>query len=436
MSYEKKLSKEKILIISHNSLSSTANNGKTLHSIFDCFPSDAIAQLYFQTEIPDSYKFNLFFRITDLDIIKNFFKLNFDFGGKTYNLNSNEPRDVYGKHSTIIRHFKKLSSIKNLIREFIYSLKIYDGERLNVWIDDFKPTAIFVLGGESRFLFDIALKLSIKKNIPLHIFFTDDYIFNTRTSRFNVLNKLFFNKVKESVLNAKSCFCISDKMAVKYKSEFSRDFYILNNAVDFNSNRLTKVSLQDSQIKFIYAGGLTLGRDRALVDLCKLIGSVGLMDDSFDFQIIICSANCLSLDLMTELKSIVGVNIIVNGFMSAKEMKGVYNTAHFLLHVESAIPKYKSKTYLSISTKISECLSSKRCLLAFGPPELASMELISTNHVGLFLNSSSSDSVNKQLIYDVVSSQETYCFFVNSGYKYAKEHFSKDVLQNTLLTHL
>ena len=49
-----------ILLISQNSLSLHANNGKTLTNIFQKWDKDNLAQLYFQDEIPESLKFDNF----------------------------------------------------------------------------------------------------------------------------------------------------------------------------------------------------------------------------------------------------------------------------------------------------------------------------------------------------------------------------------------
>ena len=54
---------KKVLIVSQNSLSLHANNGKTLTNIFQKWESNSLAQLYFQDEIPESVKFHKFYRI-------------------------------------------------------------------------------------------------------------------------------------------------------------------------------------------------------------------------------------------------------------------------------------------------------------------------------------------------------------------------------------
>ncbi len=41
-----------------------------MNSLFQDWPSRALAQLYFSEEMPESLKFIKFFRVTDLDVLK------------------------------------------------------------------------------------------------------------------------------------------------------------------------------------------------------------------------------------------------------------------------------------------------------------------------------------------------------------------------------
>ena len=67
-----RLNKPKVLIISHNSLSDTRNNGKTLLSFFSSWDDEHIAQIYKTNEWPNTKKCKSFYRITDFDVFKAF----------------------------------------------------------------------------------------------------------------------------------------------------------------------------------------------------------------------------------------------------------------------------------------------------------------------------------------------------------------------------
>ncbi|MGI2095719.1 hypothetical protein [Shewanella glacialipiscicola] len=430
------LSTAKVLIISHNSLSLTANNGKTLESIFDCFPSESIAQLFFQTEVPSSNKFKNFFRISDLDIVRKLPSLKFDFGDKIESEYHSKQPNVYGDSSWIVNKIKKLTKLKSVVRTLLYSFNIEKGNKLNSWLDEFNPTAVFVLGGESAFLFRIALRISQKRAIPLHLFFTDDYIFNSKSSCFNVVRINYLNTIYSCVKYSKSCFCISDKMSQLYKEKFLKDFNTLNNAVDLNKEVVERINYPGKPIRFVYAGGLTLGRDLALLNFCQVISLFSLHNKGLDVGVDIYSANEIPSKIRNSLNEINNLKVSMHGFKPALEMDFIYNNADFLLHVESSEPVNKSKTYLSISTKISECLVSKRCLIAFGPSDLASMELIKDNEIGVQLDSELPIYENEKVLSSIIFCDKKYKQVVDFGYDYATRNFSKKSVQDTLLNQL
>jgi len=69
----KKMTDAKVLVISNNAFSQTKNNGKTLASLFEYFQPENIAQLYFNPELPDVDRFNKYYQITDLDMLRSLF---------------------------------------------------------------------------------------------------------------------------------------------------------------------------------------------------------------------------------------------------------------------------------------------------------------------------------------------------------------------------
>lgn len=61
----------RVLIISHNVMSSNGNMGKTLSNFFYGWDKNNISQLYFHSEIPLVNICQNYYRITDVDIIKS-----------------------------------------------------------------------------------------------------------------------------------------------------------------------------------------------------------------------------------------------------------------------------------------------------------------------------------------------------------------------------
>ena len=63
----------KVLLISHNSISTYQNMGKTFLSLFNCFQKEELCQLYIYPSIPDVEKCESYYRISDREALKSCF---------------------------------------------------------------------------------------------------------------------------------------------------------------------------------------------------------------------------------------------------------------------------------------------------------------------------------------------------------------------------
>ena len=64
----------KLLIISHNPITTFDAMGKTFCSLFSVFKQEEISQLYIYPTLPDIDRCHSYFRITDKDVLKSYFK--------------------------------------------------------------------------------------------------------------------------------------------------------------------------------------------------------------------------------------------------------------------------------------------------------------------------------------------------------------------------
>ena len=65
---------KKLLIISHNCLSKTGSNGRTLANYLQGWPKDKIAQFYIHSEVPDFNICEQYYCMTDASIVKSILK--------------------------------------------------------------------------------------------------------------------------------------------------------------------------------------------------------------------------------------------------------------------------------------------------------------------------------------------------------------------------
>ena len=65
---------KKILVISRDCFSQTNANGKTLESLLNSFEKDELMQFYTGVNNPDFEFCDSYFRVTDMQMMKSFFK--------------------------------------------------------------------------------------------------------------------------------------------------------------------------------------------------------------------------------------------------------------------------------------------------------------------------------------------------------------------------
>ena len=416
---------KKILVISHNPLSQHSNNGKTLAAVFKDWPVDCFAQLYFSGGLPESQKFNNFFRITDIGLLKSVLKFGYlNTCGSQVNAikNVNDTLNLKQRNIFWQNLANKFTSVKRLLRDALFSSGLWNSEKLQSWTNNYAPEVIFLLGGDACFAFDIGLALASKYQIPLFVYITDDYLPDTLKRSFIklYLDKKLRNKYVEVFSVSAKKYVIGVEMAEVFAHRFQSEFFPLMNCVDFVKFEVSEARQNKKILEVVYAGGLHLGRDLALCEFARVLIDVS---ESTGVLLIL---KIYSLDQPKReiTKRFIALNIIFAGGALSTDLQIIFSKSDFLLHIESSNPDLIEKTKLSISTKIPEYLSVGVCLIAVGPEELASIKLIAVNGIGLII--SNKLDIKKQLSdFSQAVLNDSYRISMGSaGREYANMHFS------------
>lgn len=409
----------KILVIAHNSFSDVLNNGKTLESLFKNFEKDQIAQLFFsENEIPDFNFCNNYYKITDIDVFKSIFK-NKNLCGKQI-IQSTEYKIMdQRKNGLLLKSFnfaKKYSDKIVLFRDYLWKFNSWKSKGLYTWIENFKPNAIFYVGGDSGFSHEIAVFLSNRYNIPLSIYFTDDYlIFPKNRNIFDFLQrkrmKKFYNK---TVSKSELSYAIGDSMAEEYTNFFNKKFLPIMNSIENVSYH--PYIQKNNKIIISYFGGLHLNRWKMLIKFAEATSNA---------QVNIYSIANPEKDVLEKFKK---AGIQFKGSVSGNDLQNAILASDVLLHVESDDDYNRLLTKLSISTKIPEYLISGRLVIGFGPTDVASMKILSSNNIGIVLSSEISKDVLREELDKIVTNFELRKKIGKRGYDYAVENFNNQII--------
>lgn len=369
-----KLNYPKVLIISNNPLSETSNNGKTLASFFDDYPSEKISQLYFSSEIPSSNNCYNYFKISDKDILESVVSKNKLTGKKvslTVNSNTINSDAVSGK----FRNIAKESNFLRLFREFFWKSEKWKSSELINWLDKISPEIIFFCAGDSAFAYDVSNSIQRKYNSKLAIYLTDDYILPRKTLNLFwwIRRNLILSKMKSTIAKSDSFFTISDKMKEKYAILFQKDSTVAINMVEsLKEERIIKSS---DVTTLVYAGGIHYKRYKTLHMLAKAIKKYNEEENNGRKVLLKIYSTQYISKKKKKLLNIENSSEFCGG-VNSSELKRILNTCDIPVHVESFDKKSIESTQLSISTKIPEYLSLNKPILAIGPKNIASMQYI------------------------------------------------------------
>ena len=411
---------KKVLIISHNPITTYHAMGKTFLTMFSSFKEEELCQLYIYPTIPDIKKCSSYYRITDKDILKSYFK--FKVGGgeidKSHISESNNSMFEIAEDEQLYRNPKNKKPIMLLARDLMWLFSGWFNKELKDWLTREKPTCIFVAPGKSKFLYNIALKISKYLDIPIVTYICDEYYFvkTPKALSGKIQVKLLQKKIEKLMLKTSHIITICNSL----KDLYSNRFNIPATTVMTGSNTqiYEKVKSNKSRKVITYMGNIGYNRFLSLKD-------IGLAIDKFNSNY----NTDIKLDIYTPttnpdiLSHFDGINSInLKGFVTGEEFIKTFNSAKLLLHTESFDKTNIELVKNSVSTKIADSLASGICLLAYGPREVASMRHLIDNDCALI--ATNKDEL-EQMLYDAYFNDEKVYKCVENALIAAKKYHSQ-----------
>ena len=410
----------KVLVISHNPMSSENNMGKTLASYFSQFPSDCIRQIYLHAGIPSSNVCQNYYSFSDKDALISIF--NRFHQGKFFSNQDFSKNNHQYNNSSIYSLGRKKKPIIYLCRDLIWKICSFFNKKIDLWIKEFSPDCIFFASGDYRFSYRIALKISKKYNIPLITCCFDDYYLNCvyKDKPFGKLYYKKFIKIVNKIINySSSIFVVNPMMKIAYDAKFAINSIVLYTPCSINYEHVNF----NNKKGITYIGGLGLNRHEVLIQLGLFFKeNYNLYIDVYSFE-----TNKEIIEQLTESNG-----IIFHGGIHADEVRQIQKNSLLLLHVESFDEKMRNRTRFSLSTKISESLCSGTVLLTFGPSDIASIQYLNNyNYPFVF---SDLESLKRNI--EDVFNEKTYNDIILASFDIAKKNHSFDSVTQILIKEM
>lgn len=363
----------RVLILGHNPFNLELPNGRTLYELFSKFNSEDIAEIFLHDDIPNFDICKNYYRMTDFDVVKSFYS--FKTIGKRICGSSNGEKAVSYREATGAYHIgSKRQSYMVFLRNIMWQMSRWNSAELNQWIMDFNPDILFFYSGNYSFTIDMALSIAQKYGIPIVTYIVDDYYFNANLRRgfWGRINQGIFNKKLHVLLSSSTTICLNDTMQRAYEKEFNGSFETIYTTSELKPF-LTKG--RDGQIVMSYLGGIACGRAESIAEIGKIIHDCNL---PIQFHVFTRETRPW---LIEPLRKAVGIKVY-NG-LPYKDVITQMEKSDILVHVEGFDKENIELVKYSMSTKIADILSCNRCLLAYGPSEVASISYLLNNQCGL-----------------------------------------------------
>jgi len=373
------MNKRKILIISHNPINKFDNMGKTIGNIFSKFQAEELCQLYFKEQDVDAENCEDFFCIDDISMYKAIINRRNKTGKKI--INKAIVEKVSNIEENIFEYGRKKNGFIYIARDLLWKMGKWNSKELKDWISSQNITSIFLFAGDYMFSLNIAIKISKTYNIPLYVYYVDEY-YRKNIGRQTLLAKIhklcYRKKFRKVIKYSKEYFCISESMEEFYHNTFNKSGKVLMNTTSIvKSNSYKKPNYK---LIISYIGNLGFDRWKNLLEIAKIIEESELTE-KIEFNVYSGEKNKIIIDKLISTKF-----LNYKGTINSEEVKEKIVESDILLHVEDFNKINVEKVKYSVSTKIPDSLASGKLLLAYGPEEVESINYLKRNNAAIVAN--------------------------------------------------
>lgn len=353
----------KVLVISNDCLSNSTSNGRTLKNFFIGWPKNNIAQFCIHYDNPDYNVCNNYYVVSDRNALDSF-------------LMKKKKNNILAKESTEKHSTKSRNALTMLIRNIVWNSKRWLTKDFYKWLYDYKPEIIVLQVGDSSFMFNIAMLVSKKIDIPIVVYNSESYFFKKYDYfRGNIISKMFYPvfyyNLKHGYKKLMNKCSYAIYLCRMLENEYNRVFSVDSSTIYTTTELNALPQIIDNEFKISYIGNLGLDRHKSLIEIANI-----LQELSVDLKIDVYG-RIPNDDIEKELKMCKGINIC--GFVDYKDVISVMQSSDLLLHIESFEKFYVKDLKYAFSTKIADCLGSGIPFLVYAPKELACTQYLLTN---------------------------------------------------------
>lgn len=410
----------KVLIVSHNPMSTYNGMGKTIAAFFSAFEQTELCQFYIYPSYPDVDICRSYYRVTDKDILRSLLTLKTP-GGKLSADKIGGKSAVYEKESDrkLYSDKKNKRPFRIMLRDAMWSCARWYNCRLKQWLEEEQPEYIFLAPGGAKFIYNIALKIAKERRIPIVTYIADEYYFIQPEK--GALGKLQLHaiqrKIRETLAHSARVITISREFEELYAEAFGRETTTIMTGSAYPLPAQPRAGKTVSHVS--YFGNIAY---RRYVSLAQIGQSLDEINDergtAFTLDIYSAETDEDAVRLFAGIRS-----VRWHGFLSGEAFDETFLSSDMLLHTEAFDERSIDQVKHSVSTKIADSLTVGIPLLAYGPDSLSSMKHLLRNECALI--ATSRDKL-KAVLENALTSEKCRVRAANNALRTAAEYHDKE----------
>ncbi len=363
----------------------------TWATLLEGYDPACVANICIRDEQPDSPVCSRYFCISENKVLRSVFKRGMSTGrevtpGQT---SAAAEADLLAHNARYARMTVKRRYSMLLARELVWKLGRWKTRELDAFLDDFKPD-IILHSMEGYIHLNRIIAYAIQRTGARAVGYVwDDNFTYKQSSDFGhrLYRWLQRRSLGKLAAMTDAFFAISPYTKQESDAHFGINCCLLTKPL--NSMPVAQQYEQTSPLRMLYTGNLLIGRDKSLIRLVDALRKVN--QDKTHIVLDVYTQTSLTQETIDRLQ---GDFCRIHAPIPQAEALRKQKEADILLFLEDIDGKYARAARLSFSTKITDYLSSGKCLLAIGNRDTAPIQYFMENDAALVCGSDEDISTN------------------------------------------
>lgn len=317
-----------------------------------------------------------------------------------------------------------------LVRDFVWWLGRYKYQKAILsFIDGVKPDLIYMPIYSSLYMCDIDRFIINYTKVPVIGHITDDvYSYPPNCNSFSLTyqyRNLLRKKIRALIDKVSYIEVFAQNMKNEYEKIFNKPCYIIGKGIELDMVSKPQYHCNiDGIIHFVYTGGIGGERYGVLVALGKALEGQTIQKCYLD----IYTTTLLTKEMKEEIDSISSIKY--HGAISGTKVKEIQKRGDYLIHVEGFSAQSVFSTKMSFSTKIIDYLSTGNLMIAIGPNEINSIQILKEKTIAFVIDNV--DKIQSSINYLLNGNVDTKRIQENA-YRYLLTERTKKVFQSSMV---